>query len=184
MPWLSIHEDLTSPFETRRPGQIEVGAVVAESELSRGHVVHATTVVERTYNVSTARAFEQWCQPDAHHIWHLPAEGWVVAASDRDVVPGGRDFCRFGRPGAPIHHSDGRFLLVEQDRCVVSAGTMYCDDVPTSATLCTVEFIPLPDGGVRLVVTDQSAYFAGRHDPAGRERGWQIILEKFGEALA
>ena len=125
MPWLSIHEDLTSPFETRRPGQIEVGAVVAESELSRGHVVHATTVVERTYNVSTARAFEQWCQPDAHHIWHLPAEGWVVAASDRDVVPGGRDFCRRAVESGQLLETEPQWAVdaLLRQAFVISGGT-------------------------------------------------------------
>lgn len=61
---------------------------------------------------------------------------------------------------------------------------MYCRDVPTSSTLCTVEFIPWQGGRMRLIVTDQSAFFDGLHNPLGRERGWQIILEKLAQALA
>lgn len=144
--------------------------VTAGSGGVSGRVVHATVIAERTYAVSASRAFEAWRQPDAHQLWHVPDAGWVVAATERNVVPGGRDFCRFGPPGEPIHHSDGRFLIVEADRRVVSAGTMFCRDVPTSATLCTVEFVPTPSGGVRLVLTDQSAYFDGLHDPSERAR--------------
>lgn len=157
---------------------------MAGSEVTSGQVVHATTVAERLYNVSAARAFEEWCHPDAHHLWHTPGEDWIVTASVRNVVPGGRDFCRFGPPGELIHQSDGRFLIVDASRRVVSAGTMFCRDVPTSSTLCTVEFIPTPSGGVRLLLTDQSAYFDGLHDPSGREQGWQIILERFAQAVA
>lgn len=152
--------------------------------MTKGRVTHATITVERTYDVSPARAFAAWGGPDAHRLWHTPGEGWMVAASERSFVTGGRDFCRFGPPSEPVYHSDGRFLFIEANIRVVSAGTMYCRDVPTSSTLCTVEFIPDRSGGTKLIVTDQSAYFDGLHDPAERGRGWQAILANFAQVLA
>lgn len=155
-----------------------------QSDGELASVIHATSVVDRVFHVPVERAFALWCGPDAHHTWHVPAEGWVVAESQRDAVVGGRDLCRFGPPGQPDYLSDGRFLVIDAPRVIVSAGTMSHKGIPTASTLCTIEFITLALGLTRLVVTDQSAYFAGRHDPAAREQGWQIILEAFSRVLS
>lgn len=65
---------------------------------------------------------------------------------------------------------------------IVSAGTMYSNGTPTSSTLCTVEILP-DGGGTKLILTDQSAFFDGRHNSAERRRGWVAGLRNLASAL-
>lgn len=145
-------------------------------------VTHATTVVERTYDVSFDRVFAAWADPAAHGNWHVPGDGWKVVESRRDFRVGGVDFSRFGPPGRPIYHSSGRFEMIVPNTTIVSAGTMYSEGTPTSSTLCTVEVLPRQQQTL-LIVTDQSVFFDELHHPSQRAHGWRIVLDNLGLTL-
>lgn len=150
--------------------------------MNRRTVVHATTVVERAYDASPAQVFAAWADPSVYGNWLVPEHGWKVVESERDFRAGGRDFSRFGPPGQPIYHSIGHFEAIVPNVRIVSAGTMHRDGTPTSSTLCTVEIVA-EHRGVRLIVTDQSAFFEGLERPLDREEGWKVAIENLHHAL-
>ena len=150
--------------------------------MSERSVEHATVAVERTYAASPGRVFEAWADPAIRTLWDVPGEGWETVEFTSDFRIGGRETSRFGPSGDPKYHSNGRILDIVPDARIVSAGTMHVGERRISTTLCTVELIPAGDG-TRLIVTDQSAYFDGREDPADRENGWTAILDNLGTHL-
>lgn len=140
-------------------------------------VQHSTTVVERTYNVPPARVFAAWSNPAERAQWDVPGDDWELADHQQDFRVGGREASRFGPKGDPKYWDEGRYLDIVPDARIVSAGTMHSGEMPTSATLCTIELVA--DGaGTRLILTDQSAFFDGREQPIDRESGWGSILNK------
>jgi uncharacterized protein YndB with AHSA1/START domain len=79
--------------------------------------------------------------------------------------------------GNPIYSSEGLYLDIVPDARIISAGTMNRGETPISTTLCTIEL--LAEGvGTRLILTDQSAFLAGREKPSDREGGWGAIRDK------
>lgn len=163
-------------------GSDNVLMVKGDSTMSERSVVHATIVVERLYDASPVRVFAAWADPTAHGSWHVPGGDWTVAEAEHDFRPGGREYSRFGPPGEPMCHSEGRFEDIVPDVRIVSAGSMHSNGKRTSSTLCTVELLP-NGSGTRLILTDQSAFFDGRETPADREQGWGTILDKLSGAL-
>ena len=146
-------------------------------------VAHSTIVVERTYEAAPEQVFAAFADPAAHGSWHVPGDDWTIVEAEHDFRVGGREFFRFGPPGEPIHHSEGRFEDIVPNERIVSAGTMHSRGLRTCSTLCTVEFLP-EAGGTRLILTDQSAFFDGADTPASRETGWGAILDKLSAHLA
>jgi uncharacterized protein YndB with AHSA1/START domain len=145
-------------------------------------VVHTTIVVERTYAATPERVFAAWADPVAHGSWHVPGDDWTIVEAEHDFRVGGREFRRFGPPGEPIQHVDGRYEDIVPNERIVRSATMHQRGQRTSSTLCTVEILP-EAGGTRLILTDQSAFFDGAETPAIREWGWGGILDKLGAHL-
>ncbi len=144
-------------------------------------VIHATTVLERSFEAPVERVFEAIADPAAHGRWNVPEEGWEIAEEENDFRTGGRNYIRFGPPGESIYHSEGHFETIVPNSLSISSGTMHTNSKPDSCTLCTIELIP--DGeGTRLILTDQSAFFGGEK-PEDREEGWKSILDKLEVAL-
>jgi len=63
-------------------------------------VLRATIVVERVYDASPDRVFAAWSDQVAHGSWHVPGGNWTITGADHDFRVGGREFSRFGQPGA------------------------------------------------------------------------------------
>ncbi len=145
-------------------------------------IAHATIAVERTYAASPARVFAAWADPAAHGRWNVPGGGWRIVETEHDFRVGGRQFSRFGPPGEPIYHAEGRFKDIVPNARIVSAGTMHSNGTRTSITLCTIELLA-EGAGTRLILTDQSAFFDGLESPADREQGWGAVLGKLDAAL-
>ena len=145
-------------------------------------VVHTTIVVERTYDAAPKRVFAAWADPAAYVSWHVPGDDWTIVEAEHDFRVGGRAFRRFGPPGEPIQHVEGRYEDIVPNERIVRSATMHTRGRRTSSTLCTVEFLP-ESGGTRLILTDQSAFLDGGETPAIREGGWGAILDKLGAHL-
>lgn len=147
-------------------------------------VVHDTVVVERRFAAPPSAVFAAWADAAQRARWHLPGDaGWVLVEFEQDFRVGGRERARFGPRAAPNLREEGRFLDIEPDRRIVSAGTMHRDDVRLSATLCTVELAPDGDGGTLLKLTDQSAFLDGRERPDERRAGWGKVMERLAAHL-
>lgn len=146
-------------------------------------VRHATIVVERRYAAPPSRVFKAWADPVAYGGWNAPGEGWEVAEQAHEFRVGGRNSSLFGPKGQAIYRSEGRFEDIIADRRIVTAGTMHWGEQRTSTTLCTVELLP-DGGGTRLILTDQTAFYAGSETAAQREGGWNALLDNLSRALS
>lgn len=145
-------------------------------------VVHDTLVVERSFPVPPAKVFAAWADAAQRVRWHFPGKDWELASFEQDFRVGGHERTRFGPAGAPHCHDEGRFLDIQTDRRIVSAGTMHMDGVRISTTLCTVELTPEAKG-TRLRLTDQSAFLDGRETPQDRRAGWGEVIDRLEQFL-
>lgn len=140
-------------------------------------IQHATIVVERKLSAAPERVFKAFADPQLHRQWHVPGGDWIIADYEHDFRVGGRLFSSFGPPNDPKFWNEGRFLYIEPNTRIVSAGAMHVGTRTTTSTLCTIELFA-EDGGTRLVLTDQSAFLAEGETSAGREQGWSQILDR------
>ncbi len=141
-------------------------------------VVHHTIVVERQFAVPPARVFDAWADTEQRARWHFPGDaGWELTEFSQDFRIGGSEHARFGPKGQANLREDGTFLDIVPNRRIVSAVTVYMDDVRMSMTLYTVEF-SADDQGTRLKVIDQSVFLDGRERPEDRRSGVGGVLDK------
>jgi uncharacterized protein YndB with AHSA1/START domain len=146
-------------------------------------VVHDTIVVEHRFAAAPDKVFAAWADEEQRARWHFPGEDWKLVSLDQDFRVGGHERSRFGPEGSPNLHEEGRFLDIEPDRRIVSAGTMHIDGVRVSTTLCTVELTP--DGkGTHVKLTDQSAFLDGREKPEERRSGWGKVFSRLDRFLS
>ncbi|MEM7523623.1 MAG: SRPBCC domain-containing protein [Pseudomonadota bacterium] len=145
-------------------------------------VRHATITLERAYKSTPERLFSALSNAEERKTWDAPDEGWVTTELTQDVREGGAESFRFGPEGDPRFHGESTYAHVAPGRSLVTAGVMKENDVMISATIATYEILPDPMG-VRLVVTDQTAYFGASDTPEEREMGWSVILDNLGAYL-
>ena len=69
------------------------------------------------------------------------------------------------------------------DRRIVFSYDMHLDGEHDSVSLTTVELEP-DGGGTRLTFTEQGAFFDGLDDPAGREHGTGVLLDRLAGVTA
>jgi uncharacterized protein YndB with AHSA1/START domain len=140
-------------------------------------VVHATFVVERTYDASPARVFTAWADPAAKASWF-----GGTAGHELDFRVGGREINRGGPPGGPVYTFDGRYHDIVPDQRIVYAYDMYLDETRISVSLATVELQPA-GAGTRLIFTEQGAFLDGHDQPQYREQGTGELLDALGAEL-
>jgi uncharacterized protein YndB with AHSA1/START domain len=141
-------------------------------------VTHATFAVERAYDVSPARVFAAWAQPEAKARWFMEAGGEF----ELDFRVGGREFSRGALPDGSSYTFEGRYQDIVADERIVYAYDMHLDDRRISVSLATVEL--KPDGDrTRLIFTEQGAFLDGFDTPEQREQGTGTLLEALGEEL-
>ena len=78
-------------------------------------------------------------------------------------------------PGVPLtNHSI--YQDIQTNKRIVFAYTMTLGDYRISASLATVEFVPI-ENGTSLLFTDQGAFFENSDGPKMREQGWSHLLD-------
>jgi uncharacterized protein YndB with AHSA1/START domain len=145
-------------------------------------VTHATIVVERTYDVSSARVFAAWADPAVKARWFASPEEWGPDEFELDFRVGGRELNRGGPKGGPVYTFEGHYQDIVTDQRIVYSYSMHLDQTLISVSVATVELHP-EGAGTRLVLTDQGAYLDG-HDSSGqREQGAGALLDALGAEL-
>lgn len=138
-------------------------------------VKHATFVVDRTYAVSAARAYQAWADPAVKSKWFSKPEIFEFRV-------GGREYSRGGPPEGPVFTFDVRYQEIVPEQRIVYSYTLDADDTRISASLTTVELIPV-DGGTKLIFTEQGAFMDGHDTPEIREHGTKEMLDALGKML-
>ncbi|MGZ3304727.1 MAG: SRPBCC domain-containing protein [Asticcacaulis sp.] len=150
-------------------------------------VVHATFVIEKTYPHSVARVFSAFADPDMKAKWYSRAPGAADAGLDMDFRVGGRESMRYtmGKDtpfAGAILSAEGLYLDIMNDSRIVIGSNMAMNGQPFSGSLICFEFED-SDGGTRLTVTHDGAFFENADGPEMRENGWRVLLDRLGDAL-
>jgi uncharacterized protein YndB with AHSA1/START domain len=140
--------------------------------------VHATFVIERSYDASPERVFAAWAEPDAKRRWFASSDGYEL-----DFRVDGREINRGGPPDGPLYTYEAVYRDIVPGQRIVYAYDMYMDDTRISVSVATVELEPEQDG-TRLKFTEQCTHLDGHDTPAQREHGTRSILDKLEAALA
>ncbi len=144
-------------------------------------VVHATFVIERTYDASPARVFAAFADKGAKARWFgEPGDG--VETFELDFRVGGREYNSGRIPNGPTYTFEARYHDIVPDQRIVTAYEMHIDGARISVSVATVEL--KADGKrTRLKYTEQGAYLDGLDNPAQREAGTKDLLDKLGASL-
>lgn len=145
-------------------------------------VVHDTFVLERSYRKPPAAVFAAFADPAKKCRWYAEGEGHDLDGFEMEFRVGGieRAAYRMGAqtpfPGTPLV-SEGRYEDIVDDARVVICATMSLGDRRISTAVATFELFG-EDGGTRLVLTHQAAFYEGADGPAMRRGGWEKLLDQ------
>lgn len=144
-------------------------------------VTHSTFTIERSYPSAPEKVFAAFADPQKKRRWYADGDGRKAEVFEMDFRVGGNDrtLTRLG-PNTPfpglalINHTVYQDIV--PSRRIVFAYTMTLGENRISASLATVEFVPM-EHGTHLIFTDQGAFFEGADGPKMREQGWSHLLD-------
>ncbi|MBS0363334.1 MAG: SRPBCC domain-containing protein [Proteobacteria bacterium] len=149
-------------------------------------VLHDTFVIERTYPKARSRVFAYLSDPAKKQRWYgASGDG---ASFEMDFREGGAETStsKLGDqtpfPGAILANA-GTFEDIVQDVRVVLATSQTLAGRRITTSLITFELFDDGDG-TRLVFTHQACFYEGSGGPEMRKGGWNLLLDRLGQALA
>ena len=150
-------------------------------------VIHSTFTLDRRYPTPPTRVFRAFADPARKRRWFLESGGNQVDSHEMDFRVGGIERARFRHSGPPMESvpfsTENTFLDIQPDSRIVFASGMSMGDHRFSASLVTVEVEPA-DGGTRLLLTHQGAFFEGADGPEMREQGWRKLLDRLADHVS
>jgi uncharacterized protein YndB with AHSA1/START domain len=149
--------------------------------MSERSAVHATFVIERTYDATPARVFKAWAEPEAKASWFGP-KVLTRDGHELDFKVGGEEHLRVLTPDGTTFLFDSRYEDIVPDERIVYAYDMHKDDARISVSLTTVELEP-SGTGTKLTFTEQGVFLDGHDTPAEREHGTGELLDNLGAEL-
>ena len=136
-------------------------------------VEHATFVVERKYEVSPARVFAAWADPEAKARWYVGSD----AQLELDFRVGGRERHSGTAPDGDAYSYEALYQDIVPGERIVYTYEMHLEERRISVSLATVEFRSVGHNGTRLVFTEQGAFLDGHEFPARRAEGMGSLLD-------
>ena len=143
-------------------------------------VIHHTFTIERRYPVAPAHVFRAWSEPAIKRRWFAPAAG---QEHQLDFRPGGVEVTRGTAPDGTAMAFTSRYHDILPSERLVYSSTLFGDDVLSTVSLTTVEFIAA-DGGTAVTLIEQATFLDGREQPQWREHGTGAWLDALGADLA
>lgn len=147
-------------------------------------VTHHTFTIERTYPSAPEKVFAAFTDPSKKRRWY--ADGHGVETFEMDFRLGGVDRASFVIGEGPVKGStitsEARYQDIIPNERLVIAYTMRMNGNPMSASQSTFQFVP-SEGGTKLILTEQGAYFEPSDGPEMRQVGWTSLMERLGQAL-
>ncbi|MCD1260962.1 SRPBCC family protein [Paenibacillus athensensis] len=138
-------------------------------------VKHATFVVERTYAATPQRVYQAWSDPAAKGKWFTKPDIFEFRV-------GGQERSSGGPPEGPVFTFEASYIDIIPEQRIVYTYSLDMGDTRLSVSIATVELIPT-QGGTKLIITEQGAFFDGHDTPEIREHGTNALLDGLGKAL-
>jgi uncharacterized protein YndB with AHSA1/START domain len=145
--------------------------------------VHATFVVERTYDAAPERVWHALSADDARDQWFTAGDAFTATEKSHDFRVGGHGTEEGRWHGGPASRFLSTYTDIVEHRRIVFTYDMWIDGrhLSTSITTITLE----PDGdATRLTYTEQGVHFDGLDTVEGREEGTKGLLDQLGAYLA
>ncbi len=140
--------------------------------------------IERRFRQSPEQTFQVFADPDLRQRWFRVPESWTDQEWSLDFRIGGSEL-NAGRDQSGNHHVyRSRFHDIVGSQRIVFAYDMVLDGQLTSVSLTTVELRLDDGGGTHLIFTEHGAFLDGLDDPAEREHGTGLLLDRIDAVLA
>ncbi len=140
--------------------------------------------IERRTRQSPEQTFQVFADPDLRQRWFRVPESWTDQEWSLDFRIGGSEL-NAGRDQSGNHHVyRSRFHDIVGSQRIVFAYDMVLDGQLTSVSLTTVELRLDDGGGTHLIFTEHGAFLDGLDDPAEREHGTGLLLDRIDAVLA
>ena len=140
--------------------------------------------IERRFRQSPEQTFQVFADPDLRARWFRVPDSWTDAEWSLDFRIGGGEL-NAGRDQRGSHHVfRSRFHEIVDGERIVFAYDMLLDGRLTSVSLTTVELRLDDAGGTHLIFTEHGAFLDGLDDPAEREHGTGLLLDRIDALLA
>ena len=145
--------------------------------------VHATFVVERTYDAAVTRVWAALSENDARDQWFTGGPEFTASEKSHDFRVGGHG-TEVGRwHGGPASRFVSTYTDIVEHQRIVFTYDMWLDDRHISTSLTTIALEPDGDG-TRVTYTEQGVHLDGLDSAEGREEGTKGILDQLGAYLA
>ncbi len=139
--------------------------------------------IERRFRQSPEQTFRVFADPDLRQRWFRVPDSWTDREWSLDFRIGGSEL-NAGRDESGNHHVyRSRFHDIVGGERIVFAYDMVLDGRLTSVSLTTVELRLDDDGGTHLIFTEHGAFLDGLDDPAEREHGTGLLLDRIDALL-
>lgn len=139
--------------------------------------------IERRFRQSPEQTFRVFADPDLRQRWFRVPDSWTDREWSLDFRIGGSEL-NAGRDESGNHHVyRSRFHDIVRGERIVFAYDMVLDGRLTSVSLTTVELRLDDDGGTHLIFTEHGAFLDGLDDPAEREHGTGLLLDRIDALL-
>jgi uncharacterized protein YndB with AHSA1/START domain len=140
--------------------------------------------IERRFRQSPEQTFQVFADPDLRQRWFRVPDSWTDQEWSLDFRIGGSEL-NAGRDQSGNHHVyRSRFHDIVGGERIVFAYDMVLDGQLTSVSLTTVELRLDDGGGTHLIFTEHGAFLDGLDDPAEREHGTGLLLDRVDALLA
>jgi uncharacterized protein YndB with AHSA1/START domain len=144
--------------------------------------------IERRFRHSPEQTFQAFADPDLRQRWFRVPDGWTDTKWSLDFRVGGGEL-NAGRDHGGTHHLfRSRFHDIVDGERIVFAYDLLLDGRLTSVSLTTIELRPNDgdgDGdGTHLIFTEHGAFLNAIEDPAEREQGTGVLLDRLEAFLA
>ena len=133
--------------------------------------------IERRFRQSPQQTYQVFADPELRQRWFRVPESWTETERSLDFRVGGSEL-NAGRDEHGNHHLfRSRFHDIVDCERIVFASDMLLDGRLTSVSLTTVELHD-DGGGTQLVFTEHGAFLDDLEDPAEREHGTGLLLDR------
>jgi|SRR5579862_4511690 len=145
--------------------------------------VHASFIIDRTFDAAPARVFKAFADPAAKAKWFgAPPDKYTELTREFDFRVGGHERSSGAWVGGPTSHFDCRYYDIVPNERIVYAYEMHLDDRKISVSLTTIE-LKAAGKGTRFIFTEHGVYLDGWDNASGREEGTRGIIDALEASL-